>query len=107
MRLELENVGVGPSQQRLAKSGQPGRIVELVPVHSDDPGGRAGVPLEPSVRTARVARALQLEMIELTGQLAQDLPGPVAGPVIERVDVVAEGGDVADRLLDEDVLVAD
>jgi len=36
----------------------------------------------------------------------QDVPRPVGRDVVDRVDAVAEVGDVPDRVLDEEVLVA-
>ena len=36
----------------------------------------------------------------------QDVPRPVSRDVVDRVDAVAEVGDVPDRVLDEEVLVA-
>ena len=51
-------------------------------------------------------RTPHVEMVELAVEPPQHLPGAVCRNVIDRMDTVAERGDVPDRLLDEDVLVA-
>jgi hypothetical protein len=46
-------------------------------------------------------------VVELAAELAQDLPGSIGGYVVEGINAIAECGDVSDRALHEDVLVAD
>jgi len=56
---------------------------------------------------ARAPRAASIEMVVFALERTKDVPGAVSRDVIDRVDAVAELGHVPDRLLDEDVLVAD
>ena len=51
-------------------------------------------------------RAAHVEVFEFTFELLQDVPGAVRLNVIDRMDAIAEAGDVPDRLLEKDVLVA-
>ena len=55
----------------------------------------------------RVARPTDVDVLELARQRLQDRPRAVVRDVVDGVDVIAELGDVPDRALDEDVLVAD
>ena len=59
-----------------------------------------------SVRARCVARAPHVQMVELAGEPAGP-PRCGRSSVVDRVDAVAERGDVPDRALDENVLVAD
>jgi hypothetical protein len=59
------------------------------------------------MRLARVMHAMRVEMLVVALEPAQDLPGAIRRHVVDRVDAVAEPGDVPDRLLDEQILVVD
>src|SRR5581483_397352 len=48
-----------------------------------------------------------VQVVVLARQPPQDLPRAVVGEVVDGVDALARPGDVADRLLDVDVLVPD
>jgi hypothetical protein len=93
--------------EHLARSLEPCRIVELVSVDPKHPGVGADVGLEHLMRDARVSRAHDVEVVVLASEVPKDLPRPVRREVIHGVDPVAERSDVADRLLDENVLVTD
>ena len=58
------------------------------------------------MRLAGVPRAADVEVVEFAFEPLQDVPGAVRRDVVDRMDAVAEAGDVPDRLLEEDVLVA-
>src|SRR5262249_19732051 len=62
---------------------------------------------EQTMCCGRVARSVDLEVIELPGERAEDLPRAIGRDVVDDVDTVAELNDVPDRLLDEHVLVSD
>ena len=51
--------------------------------------------------------SLEAGVRELVGKAAEDLGCPVAGPVVEEQELVAEVRDVPDCPLDEEVLVPD
>ena len=58
------------------------------------------------MRLARVPDTPHVEVIELDGQVVEELPGRVGRHVVDCMDLVEEAGDVAKRLLDMEILVA-
>ena len=96
-----------PASSGSRNDGEPGRVVELVAVDAQRPRLGAHERLEHAVRLARVAHAADVQVVELGRELAEDVPGLVRGHVVDGEDPVAEAGDVPDRLLDVQVLVAD
>ena len=93
------------AEQLVAKGREARRIVELVAVDAEHPCVAARVLLDQRMRVVGMMRPPHVEMVDLAGQPLQDLPGPIRRDVVERVDTIAERGDVADRLLHEYVLV--
>ena len=91
----------------LAETGQTSRIVELVAVDAEHPRVAAGIALEECVRVAGSVRAPSLDVAEFALEAPEDVPRAIRRDVVDRVDHIAESRDVADCLLDEDVLVVD
>ena len=106
VRGNLESAAVRAFQKLRPEGLETDRVVELVAVDTEDPGVRAGVGLDQTMRLARMVDAACLEMVVFALQPAQDLPRSVRRDVIGRVDAVAESRDVPDRPLDEEILVA-
>src|SRR6266542_2639687 len=106
VRRDLEHAVVATRQQLLAKAREAARVVELVAVDAEDPSLGPRVHLDQLVRRSRMAYAVCVDMLVLVSECAQHLPGPVGGDVVDGVDPVAEGRRVPDRLLNEQILVA-
>ena len=105
MRFDPEHVRVCAAEQVGAQPHEPGRVVQLVAVDAEHPRRRARVLREQPVRGRRVPRAANVEVLEVARERLENLPRAIARDVVDRVDPIAELGDVPDRLLDEQVLV--
>jgi hypothetical protein len=97
-------VEVALFEQR-AKSIQAGRVIELVAVHPEDPGVGSCIRLEDAMRLACVPDTAHVDVIELAGQVVEQLPRCVRRHVVDCVDPVAERSHVAKRPLDMEILV--
>jgi hypothetical protein len=107
VRLQAEDVVVRTRLEVAAEPRQGSRVVELVAVDAQRPGMRPRVLLDRAVRISGVARAIHRDVVVLLGEPAQDPGRPVGREVVDHVDAVADVRDVADRPLEEDVLVPD
>src|SRR5205085_11385640 len=77
-------------------------------VDGEGPHRRAREALDQVVRLARVLDPVKPELVRaFESQALEDCGRPVARPVVSQEDLVAEGENVANRLLDVEVLVLD
>ena len=103
----MKGVRVRTLLEKHAQPREPGMVVQLVPIDPKRPGIRSGERFDGSMRVSCVGRARNREVIELAGETLEDAGRSVDRQMVICDDAVAELGDVPNRLLEEDIFVAD